>query len=92
MHTNGIVGPVKWTSRWTDPFSLDMKNLLTYSVVFAMTPITVCVCLVLLFYFQKKRHERSNTPLKIKRTGKVIKIESKNALRGLKFDTEIAKT
>ena len=32
-----------------------------------------------------------NTPLKIKRTGKVIKIESKNALRGLKFDTEIAK-
>ena len=34
----------------------------------------------------------TNIPLKIKRTGKVIKIESKNALRGLKFDTEIAKT
>ena len=32
-----------------------------------------------------------NTPLKIKRTGKMIKIESKNALRRLKFDTEIAK-
>ena len=28
-----------------------------------------------------------NTPLKIKRTGKKIEIESKNALRGLKFDT-----
>ena len=33
-----------------------------------------------------------NTPLKIKQTGKVIKIDSKNALRRLKFDTEIAKT
>ena len=33
-----------------------------------------------------------NTPLKIKRTGKMIEIESKNALRKLKFDTEIAKT
>ena len=30
-----------------------------------------------------------NTPLKIKRTGKVTKIESEYALRGLKFDTEI---
>ena len=34
----------------------------------------------------------SNTPLKIKRAGKVIKIDSKYALRGLKFDTEIAQT
>ena len=33
-----------------------------------------------------------NTTLKIKRTEKVIKIESKNALGGLKFDTEVAKT
>ena len=42
--------------------------------------------------FQHTKGEIANTSLKIKRTGKLIKIESKNALRGLKFDTEIAKT
>ena len=33
-----------------------------------------------------------NTPSIIKRTGKMIQIDSKNALRVMKFDTEIAKT
>ena len=34
---------------------------------------------------------RSNTPSIIKRTGKMIQIDSKNALRVMKFNTEISK-
>ena len=72
---------------------LQLLKKVIFSVVGPYIGRSVCLCVHTLHMLLTaikdivKENYNCNTPLKIKQTGKVTKIESKNALRGLKFDT-----